>query len=98
MSARRWTANFRVELPDPDAAERLLAVLAPEAAREVPRARAQLGRPAPNVVTIDVEASEAASLRAAANTYLGWVDLAESAAAVAARASSTSGAAKPLSP
>ena len=97
MSGRRWTARFVVTLSAPEEAERLLAVLSPEAAREVPKTRAALGRPTPTSVTIDVEASDAGALRAAANTYLGWVELAENAAGVAVRASSGAGVPKPLS-
>ncbi|HKV89669.1 MAG TPA: KEOPS complex subunit Pcc1 [Thermoplasmata archaeon] len=98
MSARRWTARFVVTCSAPEDADRLLAVLAPEAAREVPKTRAALARPTPTSVTIDVEATDAGALRAAANTYLGWVDLAENAAGVALRATSEAGSPKPLSP
>lgn len=98
MTAPRWSALFRIEMDRPEAAEHLLAVLGPEATREVPKATATLGRPAPSVVTIDVRASDAGALRAAANTYLGWVDLAVGAQSVARRSGPPSAAPKPLSP
>ena len=98
MSTGGWTAHFRVTLAGSDAADHLLAVLAPESAREVPKATASLGRPSPQVVTIDVRASDPGALRAAANTYLGWVELAAGAATVARRARTAGPPAKPLSP
>jgi tRNA threonylcarbamoyladenosine modification (KEOPS) complex Pcc1 subunit len=94
----RWNARFTIPTGSAAAAERLLAALAPEAAREVPKATAVLGRPSPEVVTIDVRASDAGALRAAANTYLGWVDLALAADAVALRAVGGDPRPKPLSP
>ena len=98
MSAPRWSAQFRVTLDDPEAAERLLAVLGPEASRDVPKASVGLARPSPNTVAIDVRTSEVGALRAAANTYLGWVDLAVGAASVARRAGERPPVPKPLSP
>ncbi|MCI4320797.1 MAG: hypothetical protein L3K05_00610 [Thermoplasmata archaeon] len=98
MTTARWTALFTIELDRPEAAEHLLAVLGPEATREVPKATATLGRPSPSVVTIDVRASDAGALRAAANTYLGWVDLAAGTESVARRASLDPRSPKPLSP
>jgi tRNA threonylcarbamoyladenosine modification (KEOPS) complex Pcc1 subunit len=98
MSDPRWTARFTVRLDAPESADRLLAALGPEATREVPKTTAVLGRPSPSVVSIDVRASEAGALRAAANTYLGWVDLAATAEAVARRADAAPRVPKPLSP
>ena len=56
-------------------AERMLRALGPEAHREVPRATARLSRPADRVVEITVTARDSGALRAALNTYLGWVSL-----------------------
>jgi tRNA threonylcarbamoyladenosine modification (KEOPS) complex Pcc1 subunit len=98
VTTARWTALFTIELARPEAAEHLLAVLGPEASREVPKATATLARPSPTVVTIDVRASDAGALRAAANTYLGWVDLAVGTESVARRASTAPRGPKPLSP
>jgi tRNA threonylcarbamoyladenosine modification (KEOPS) complex Pcc1 subunit len=94
----RWSARFTIPTVSAASAERLLAALSPEAAREVPKATAVLGRPAPNVITIDVRASDAGALRAAANTYLGWVNLAGAAELVALRAARADQRPKPLSP
>jgi tRNA threonylcarbamoyladenosine modification (KEOPS) complex Pcc1 subunit len=98
VSGPRWSARFTVACRSDVSAEHLLAALGPEAAREVPKTSAVLARPAPAVVEISVAAPDAGSLRAAANTYLGWVDLAGSAEAVARRAGPPSSVPKPLSP
>ena len=98
MSEPRWTATFSVELDSAASADHLLAALGPEASREVPKTSATLGRPTPTRITIDVRASDAGALRAAANTYLGWVDLAAGAESVARKAASAPRAPKPLSP
>ncbi len=71
-----WTARLRVVRPSAASADRLARALAPEAAREVPRARSRLLRPAPAEVELVVEAKDTGALRAALNTYLGWVQLA----------------------
>ena len=75
VSVRPWTATVRVA-PGPGAEARWLAAsLAPEAAREVPRASATIEGPADGWVTIRIEAADAGAMRAALNTYLGWVEL-----------------------
>jgi tRNA threonylcarbamoyladenosine modification (KEOPS) complex Pcc1 subunit len=70
-----WTATVTVRTPD----ERLVAMLErslrPEAEREVPRARAALARPSAGTVELAIEARDVGAMRAALNTYLGWVDL-----------------------
>ena len=53
----------------------LADALVPEAAREVPRSRASVRR-AGSVVELRVDASDAGAMRAALNTYLGWIALA----------------------
>lgn len=97
MTGAPWTARFTVTLASAEAAEHLLAALGPEAAREVPKTSATLGRPTPDSVRIDVRASDPGALRAAANTYLGWVALAAGAESVARRARADPAAPKPLS-
>jgi tRNA threonylcarbamoyladenosine modification (KEOPS) complex Pcc1 subunit len=100
LNRSRWTATFTVRLDSPEAAERLLRSLGPEAAREVPKTSATISRPTPTTLAIEVRASDAGALRAAANTYLGWVDLAGASEAVARAAASPQPARppKPLSP
>lgn len=74
--ADRWSATIVVERTSPESAARLAQALAPEAAREVPRARARIARPSPSVVELQITARDTGALRAALNTYLGWVELA----------------------
>ncbi len=71
-----WRASLRVRPAGGRAAHWLFQALGPEAAREVPRARATLSERAEGEIEIEVEAADAGALRAALNTYLGWVDLA----------------------
>jgi tRNA threonylcarbamoyladenosine modification (KEOPS) complex Pcc1 subunit len=70
-----WSALIVVERASPESAERLARALAPEASREVPRARARIGRPSESVVELRITAGDTGALRAALNTYLGWVEL-----------------------
>ena len=70
-----WTATVRVRTTDDRTAEMLERALRPEAEREVPRARADLRRPRPNEIELAVVARDAGAMRAALNTYLGWVSL-----------------------
>ncbi len=86
MSSREgpWTARLRIHRPSADAADRLARSLSPEAAREVPRARSELRRAGPAVLELVVEAKDTGALRAALNTYLGWVQLATATERVAA--------------
>jgi tRNA threonylcarbamoyladenosine modification (KEOPS) complex Pcc1 subunit len=93
----KWSATFTVHLDSPEAAERLFRSLGPEAAREVPKTSATISLPTPTTLAIEVRASDAGALRAAANTYLGWVDLAGASEAVA-RAAERARGPKPLSP
>ena len=70
-----WHGTVRVGRPDTASADRLVRALAPEAAREVPRARAEVRlAPGPSVEVV-VRARDTGALRAALNTYLGWVAL-----------------------
>jgi tRNA threonylcarbamoyladenosine modification (KEOPS) complex Pcc1 subunit len=70
-----WHAVVRVRRPSRRDAERVAEALAPEAAREVPRARAVLVRPDPKSVEIRITAADTSACRAALNTYLAWVGL-----------------------
>ncbi len=70
-----WTATISVHLEEAEVAEWLARALAPEAAREVPRATATIDRPTPGTVRISLEARDTGAARAALNTYLGWVHL-----------------------
>lgn len=99
MKSPKWVAAFMVHSESPEAAERLLRSLTPEAAREVPKTSATLTQPTPSTVRIEVRASDSGALRAASNTYLGWIDLASAAEAVAHAAGPPTGGRppKPLS-
>ncbi|HTW40633.1 MAG TPA: KEOPS complex subunit Pcc1 [Thermoplasmata archaeon] len=70
-----WTAVVRVRASSERTAEMLERALRPEADREVPRARARLSRPSAREVELDVTARDGGAMRAALNTYLGWVAL-----------------------
>ena len=72
-----WRGTIVVRREDGPSAERLLLALAPEAAREVPRARATVERADDRSVRVSVTARDTGSVRAAVNTYLGWISLAE---------------------
>jgi tRNA threonylcarbamoyladenosine modification (KEOPS) complex Pcc1 subunit len=72
-----WRGTIVVHRPDATGAERLLQALAPEAAREVPRAHATVTRGTDDTVRVTLVARDTGSVRAAVNTYLGWISLAE---------------------
>jgi tRNA threonylcarbamoyladenosine modification (KEOPS) complex Pcc1 subunit len=71
-----WQGVIEVSRPDAGSAERLRRALDPEAAREVPRARAHLLERSDRTVRLEIRARDTGALRAAVNTYLGWVALA----------------------
>jgi tRNA threonylcarbamoyladenosine modification (KEOPS) complex Pcc1 subunit len=83
-----WEARIVVRLPDGASAGWLAAALAPEASRDVPRARAEVRSVDATTVELVVTARDTGAIRAALNTYLGWVHLALSTAR-AARGAST---------
>jgi tRNA threonylcarbamoyladenosine modification (KEOPS) complex Pcc1 subunit len=83
---RGWTATISVRLPQEAEAGWLERALGPEATREVPRAHATVTRAAPRVVEIALAARDTGSVRAAMNTYLGWVHLALATVGTARRA------------
>jgi tRNA threonylcarbamoyladenosine modification (KEOPS) complex Pcc1 subunit len=71
-----WAVTISVRTRDPRVAGWLERALGPEVTREVPRARATLARPAPDRLDIVLAARDTGAVRAALNTYLGWVHLA----------------------
>jgi tRNA threonylcarbamoyladenosine modification (KEOPS) complex Pcc1 subunit len=70
-----WEADLEVGCGSSNAATRLYRVLAPEASREVPRARAELPPPTGDRLVLHIWARDTGALRAAVQTYLGWVQL-----------------------
>jgi tRNA threonylcarbamoyladenosine modification (KEOPS) complex Pcc1 subunit len=76
VTSRRpaWSATVRVRLESPTLAGWLERALLPEASHEVPRARTSVRRRGPSV-ELRVDAADAGAMRAALNTYLGWVAL-----------------------
>jgi tRNA threonylcarbamoyladenosine modification (KEOPS) complex Pcc1 subunit len=75
--AAGWSASIEVRCASPEAAQRLYRVLAPESAREVPRTQVRLHPPKDDQVRLDLDAHDTGALRAAVQTYLGWVQLTE---------------------
>lgn len=78
-----WSGLIACRCPTPEMADRLARSLAPEVVREVPRARAEIERGAPGEVRVRIVARDTGALRAALQTYLGWLRLAEATEAVA---------------
>jgi tRNA threonylcarbamoyladenosine modification (KEOPS) complex Pcc1 subunit len=71
-----WRAEIEVRASPPHWGRWLEQALLPESAREVPRARARIARPADDRIVISIDARDSGAARAALNTYLGWIDLA----------------------
>ncbi|HYB80020.1 MAG TPA: KEOPS complex subunit Pcc1 [Thermoplasmata archaeon] len=80
-----WTASVRLRVDDPSVAEWLEQALRPEASREVPRARAELNRSAGATLDLSIAAKDSGAMRAALNTYLGWIHLSLATAQAARR-------------
>ncbi len=80
-----WTATVRVRFPDAALAGWVSRALAPEAAREVPRARAELRSLRADTLELAIAARDVGAMRAALNTYLGWVHLSLATAAASGR-------------
>ena len=57
-------------------ADIVMSVLSPEVGRELPRTETDIIRKNDNV-TITVKAKDASSMRAALNSYLGWLRITE---------------------
>jgi tRNA threonylcarbamoyladenosine modification (KEOPS) complex Pcc1 subunit len=70
-----WTATVSVRANDAKVLDWLERALRPEAEREVPRARAALARPSGNTLELTISSHDSGAMRAALNTYLGWVHL-----------------------
>jgi tRNA threonylcarbamoyladenosine modification (KEOPS) complex Pcc1 subunit len=88
MPGTRWQARIDVEAGSPRVADWVYRALAPEAEREVPRARAKLSPPTGSTLRLEITADDSGALRAGANTFLGWVRVALAAAEVATRSPS----------
>ena len=70
-----WSATVTVRFPDPALATWVERALVPEATREVPRTRAEVGHGDGRSLEITISARDTGAMRAALNTYLGWVHL-----------------------
>ena len=57
-------------------AQTILASISPKAGREIPRTRI-LAEAGPDQVVLRVEATDLAAMRAALNSYLRWMQIAE---------------------
>jgi KEOPS complex subunit Pcc1 len=57
-------------------ADVIVSVLAPEVGRELPRTETDIIRNG-DTVTITVSAKDASAMRAALNSYLGWIRITE---------------------
>jgi tRNA threonylcarbamoyladenosine modification (KEOPS) complex Pcc1 subunit len=86
VSASEWSAEIAVEGRDPHVIDRLARTLGPEAGREVPRAKARLVRDSPTRLILHIATRDTGALRAALNTFLGWIELASATEDVAAHA------------
>ena len=80
-----WTASVSVRVDDPPVADWLEQALRPEASREVPRAHAELSRGPGSTIVLSISARDSGAMRAALNTYLGWVHLSLATAQAARR-------------
>jgi tRNA threonylcarbamoyladenosine modification (KEOPS) complex Pcc1 subunit len=75
-SGAAWDSTISVRAGDLRTTDALERALRPEAMREVPRAHAMIDRPEPTIVRLTISARDAGAMRAALNTYLGWIHLA----------------------
>lgn len=80
-----WSALITVRSKDPPVLDWLEQALRPEAAREVPRARAEVRRGEGPSLELAISARDSGALRAGINTYLGWIHLALATARASAR-------------
>ena len=80
-----WTATVRVSLPQSSVADWVEQALRPEASREVPRAHADLRRASDTALELSIGAKDSGAMRAALNTYLGWIHLSLATARAAER-------------
>ena len=70
-----WTATVRVQVGNTTVVDWVERALGPEASREVPRAHAELVRDRPDSLELRIAARDSGAMRAALNTYLGWIHL-----------------------
>ncbi len=71
-----WSATLTVATRGrPDLARWVARALKPEAARELARAAAHVRDRGGSRIEVSVRAADAGAMRAALNTYLGWVHL-----------------------
>ncbi len=70
-----WTASVHLRAQDPTVLDWVEQALRPEAAREVPRAHADLRRGTGRSLELTISARDSGAMRAALNTYLGWIHL-----------------------
>ena len=85
MTAARpaWEATLTVRAPSRRTAGRWRSALGPESTREIPRATARVRAEGGGSVRVELVAPTPGALRAAVNTYLGWLDLISRASQVA---------------
>lgn len=72
-----WRLTLTVRSESREELGWLQRALEPELAREVPRTTARAGVDPTGALVIEIEARDTGAVRAAANTYLGWIRLAE---------------------
>jgi tRNA threonylcarbamoyladenosine modification (KEOPS) complex Pcc1 subunit len=82
-----WTASVRVRVENPRVVGWLEQALRPEASREVPRAHAEIRRGEGSSLELIISARDSGAMRAALNTYLGWIHLSLTTARAADRPS-----------
>ena len=70
-----WSATVAVRTRDPQLVGWVERALRPEVTREVPRASVKVQTGPPDTVVITISAHDSGAVRAALNTYLGWVHL-----------------------
>jgi len=70
-----WTARLLLRCRTKQFTEALERTLTPEAEREVPRAHTAVSRLGDDTVELAITARDVGAMRAALNTYLGWVAL-----------------------
>lgn len=80
-----WTARVTVRTHDEKVVDWLEQAMRPEASRDVPRANAEVLRDARRSLSLSIRARDSGAMRAALNTYLGWVHLALATARAADR-------------
>jgi tRNA threonylcarbamoyladenosine modification (KEOPS) complex Pcc1 subunit len=71
-----WEARVSVRSAEGEVLDRLARTLGPEAAGEGTRLTARVVRAPDGALELELSARDTSSMRAALNTYLGWVHLA----------------------